>query len=176
MLRAFVIATALLVTLGAAARTSAAGPSVCSRPSPGRPAGSCAALKTSDIAQSKHAGDVWLDCEEMSGRHPTLGSGAVAFFKKEAKPYWNNEIEAYMAALKAILPSSEYKPLLRQHQAWANQRPALERQAAQNVYEGGLMSWYLTERNVMGVARQHALALGCTLETANGIHVVPSEP
>jgi hypothetical protein len=141
----------------------------CALPVPGNFAGSCEALKVKDIAESKHAGDVWIHCEDTSGAHGLGGLDAAMFLAQDARQYWWDETDAYLTALAKLLPAAEFQKLKTQHVKWEEALGPAEQSAyeeAEAEYpDGGTIVIYTGAWNALRINRDHALKLGCMLES-----------
>jgi hypothetical protein len=141
----------------------------CKPPAPGNSAGSCEALKVKDVAESKHVGDVWIHCEDTSGEHGLGGLDAGMFLAQEARQYWWDEMDAYLARLEKLLPPEDFKKLKARHARWEKALSAAEEsayKAAEAEYpDGGTAVIYTGAWNALKINRDHALELGCMIES-----------
>lgn len=141
----------------------------CEPPAPGNDSGSCAALKVKDIAESRHVGDIWINCVTLSGEHGFGGQGMAMFLGQDASMYWIGEVDAHLAALEKLVPPGEFKKLKAEHARWEDALPAAEDrayEAGEKEYPGGgSAAFYVGARKAMEISRQHALKLGCMIES-----------
>lgn len=153
------VAIILCLTMGHAL----AGNTACLRPPQGKANGSCEALGDFPVGRG-HMGDAWVGCE-LASRTP--GYGMAVFLSEEARPYWDQEIEMYMASLEGALSEPEYRKLSAEHLSWRNTRSRQEDAARRLIESGGTLGAVQWEEKTAEVARQQALHLGCLLERAN---------
>lgn len=140
----------------------------CVKPPPGQFAYACEAQDAATLYQSRHLGDQWIECEEMSGTHGTAGFGVAAFFANEGRPYWHDEIRFHINTLKQTLPADQFVRVRREQRLWERALPREIAKAQQQVSEeAGTLAMYLGEGNAMMVVRRRALTLACTVENSH---------